>query len=82
MTAEAWGEHVPSGVMPLGVRVLENEDGERPLDVYARYDADYDAGGALVVLYQGGDVIALDAAQWDAVAARVRSVILNGMADD
>lgn len=77
---ERYGEHNPTGLtalMPLGERVIENPDGERPLDVYARYD-EYDDGGAVVVLYQGGDVIALGAEEWDAFATRVREVILNG----
>lgn len=75
MTAEAWGRHVPSGVIPLGTCVLENEDGERPLDVWARLESDAPGDeGALIVLYQGGDVIAFPAARWDELVANIAAV--------
>lgn len=75
MTGEAWGRHVPSGVMPLGTCVLENEDGELPLDVWARIEADAPGDeDALIVLYQGGDVIAFPAARWAELVENVVAV--------
>lgn len=73
---ERYGTHapsLPSGMFELGTRVLANEDGEKPLDVYAKID-EYD-GGDTLVLYQGGDVIAFDVEGWEAFVARVRAVI-------
>lgn len=73
--AEAWGEHAPSGVMPLGTRVLVNEDGETPLDVWARLDTDHpNDADALLVLYQGGDVIAFPARLLEELTVRLDHV--------